>query len=153
MILFNVSAYGESRNVEVLHQSECRDYKLEWLGLKPDVEFDPRFGTQNIRITGKDQNHRLLTPKGELFFSDWNYEPCSPNARWLVFLQDRYGPLHCVRYVNLWKYLEGQKPDLSIFGVEGNIGHVHTNIEWVGEQTVQFEVGGAPRIVRRVRLP
>ena len=153
LFAITVIARGATESSSVLHESRCGDYRLEWVGERPESEFDPRFGTLSIRIVSSSEGSLMFRPTGKLFFSDWGYEPCSPNAQWVVLLQDRYGPLHAVRYRNLWRYLEGNEPDQIIIGIEGDIAHVHSQIEWVGEQTLRFEIGGSPPIMRTITLP
>ena len=49
-------------------------------------------------------------PLGELYFSDWSFEVFSPDGKWALLLQDRFGRYHVVSTQNLRAYLEGTVP-------------------------------------------
>jgi len=146
-------AQGVKAHSAVLHESRCGRYLLQWIGESPGNGYDPRFGAIALRIVKPGGDSRSWAPRGEVFFSDWSYEPCSPNARWLVLLQDRYGPIHAVRAENLWRYLRGGKADQILRGTEGPTAQVHSEIRWIGEQTLRYQIGGSPPLERVVRLP
>lgn len=89
-----------------------------------------------------DAEHYLFEPTGTLTFSDWTFDVFSPDGRYVLLLQDRFGPYHVVRTDHLKAYLtRRQGPDHVIMGRgPGDIAAVHDNAKWVSSQTIEYQL-------------
>ncbi len=90
-------------------------------------------------------------PLGELYFSDWSFEVFSPDGKWALLLQDRFGPYHVVSTQNLRDYLEGTVPPDKVeqaFVPSGLAALVHSNGRWVSDTEFEYQVGETLRTMR-----
>lgn len=124
----------------------CGPWQIHWVGEPPGDPAPPRFGTRALHINHQDGSRYRFQPTGELYFSDWSYEPCSPKGAWVALLQDRYGPIHVVASENLGAYLNGASGHQVVSGNLGEIAHVHSDLQWIDAHTLRYAIGGSPAI-------
>ncbi len=131
---------------EILAERTCGPFRILWKGSRPPEEFPPRYGTTTLELLGADGSTWVWPHASELFFSDWSYEPCSPDGRYVALLSDHYGPIHIVATENLGRYFAGERPMAAVSGVTGPTAHVHSELRWIDGHTLVYAIGGSPAI-------
>ena len=102
-----------------------------------------------------DAKRYPFTPRGELFFSDWSFDVFSPDGKWALLLQDRFGPYHVVRTRNLRTYLEHTAPPDKVEHTivpSGLAALVHSNARWVSDTEFEYQVGGETQGTVRAKV-
>ena len=101
-----------------------------------------RFGVKTLWFTfANDDGVYLFHPRGTLHFSDWRFDIFSPDGRFVLLLQDRFGPYHLVPVAVLKDYLRGRTKPAEIVGQRrkpGDVAAVHAEARWVGEDTIRY---------------
>lgn len=137
----------------VLYEYRCGKFTVQGVGLEPFEDYAPSYFTKALVVRSDVGKSYTMRFSGTLYFSDWGYEPCSPDLKWFAFLQDHYGPIYAVKNENLLAYLNGMTPDRVIFGdYESLHAEVHSELRWREPSTLIFETGGSPPIVHEVVL-
>jgi hypothetical protein len=83
-------------------------------------------------------------PSGDVYFSDWSFDIASPDGRWLLLPQDRYGPYHIVGVGRLSAYLAGGEPDHTLQQLPEDLSHgalIHEGGSWVSDSEVEYRAG------------
>lgn len=122
-----------------------------------DLKVPLVFGTTRLFFTFKDSKTALVfEPKGELYFSDWTFDIFSPDGKWVLLLQDRFGPYHVVATARLADYLQGKAPPDKVVTVprpEGQQALVHSKGRWVSPTEIEYQVGGETQETKRATVP
>jgi hypothetical protein len=136
-----------------LYEYRCGDVRIQGIGQAPLDDYPPSYFTTALIVRSGAHEPARVPISGTLYFSDWGYPPCSPDARWLVFLQDRFGPIHAVRYERLRAYLDGAAPD-RVIAVDNDsaFAWVYSDIRWRAPSTLVFDTGGETTTVHEVPL-
>jgi hypothetical protein len=123
----------------------------------PELKVPLVFGAERLFFTFKDSKTALVfKPEGELFFSDWSFDIFSPDGKWVLLLQDRFGPYHVVATSRLADYLQGKaKPDkvVTVPRPEGQQALVHSGAKWVSPAEIEYRVGGETQETKRATVP
>jgi hypothetical protein len=90
-----------------------------------------------------DKAYPFHPREGELHFSDWKFEVFSPDGRYVLLPQDRFGPYHIVTKARLKEYLAGAGPDFVVSGLRPGRSEfppagVHHDAKWVSPQSIEF---------------
>ena len=120
-----------------------------WIGKDPNVELGTtntplEFGVEKLIFEfSKDKERIVFQPKGQPYFSNWDFNIFSPDYRYVALLQDHYGPYHIIPTENLRDYLLGKNTSFEIVSGRGpdGPGVIHGNIKWVSNDTVEFSAG------------
>lgn len=122
-----------------------------------DLHVPLRFGTTRLFFTFKgDKTALAFEPEGELHFSDWRFDIFSPDGKWVLLLQDRFGPYHVVSIDRLKDYLQGSSPPDKVVTVPRPAGQsalVHSDAHWVSPTEIEYTVGGETSEVQRATVP
>lgn len=131
-----------------------------WVGVDPNIEFETSdmpltFGVHKLYFEFSKTKEKLaFHPLGELFFSDWFFNIFSPDYRFLVLLQDHYGPYHIIPIENLADYLAGKNPQFEIVKTSNaKVGAVHKEINWLSIDTIEFTTsccGGNYTVIHKI---
>jgi hypothetical protein len=122
-----------------------------------DLKVPLVFGCTRLTFSFKDSKTAYeFKPQGELYFSDWTFDIFSPDGKWVLLLQDRFGPYHVVATSHLADYLEGKaKPDkvVTVPRPEGQQALVHSGAHWVSPSEIEYQVGGETQETKRASVP
>jgi hypothetical protein len=90
---------------------------------------------------GNDAHAYAFQAPGAADFSTWEFDIFSPDGRYVLLLQERFGPYHVVRADRLKDYLgKGSEPDFVVSGQDlspSNAG-VHENVRWTSDTAIDF---------------
>ena len=146
--LQNNSSAEESINTKELYKVTTKDNKVTaiWIGEDQTIDSSLKdmpltFGVQKLVFEFSATKERIeFKPQGELFFSSWSFNIFSPDFRFVVLLQDHYGPYHIIPIDNLRDYLSGKNTQFEI--VDGRIpdgsGAIHGEILWLTDDSIKF---------------
>jgi hypothetical protein len=90
---------------------------------------------------GDDPHAYAFQAPGPPDFSTWEFDIFSPDGRYVLLLQERFGPYHVVKSDRLKDYLgKESEPDFVISGQElsPSNGGVHENARWTSDTAVDF---------------
>lgn len=122
-----------------------------------DLKVPLVFGTTRLYFTFKDSKTALeFKPAGELYFSDWTFDVFSPDGKWVLLLQDRFGPYHVVATSRLADYLQGKaQPDkvVTVPRPAGQQALVHSQGRWISPTEIEYQVGGETQETKRATVP
>jgi hypothetical protein len=117
-----------------------------WSGEKTLEGTPVEFGVKKLWFTFAGDGARLeFRGRGELHFSDWNFNIFSPDGAYVLLLQDRFGPFHVVSSKNLKPYLQGKADAERTVGANDYPAHaqdpakVHTLVRWVSNESFEFK--------------
>ncbi len=128
-------------------------------GEKPPAELGVplAFGTSKVSFEFRGDPVRYeFKPSGRIEFSDWAFELFSPDGKWVLLLQDRFGPYHVVSTRKLKDYLRGKvKPEKVERAPVGpaEAALVHSAARWLSNDEFEYRVGGESVETRRATVP
>lgn len=111
---------GLDGNVAIIAPGDVRtitagEVTAHYRGEKPP-DAPPRFGAEALWFSFKgDDAVYPFKPEGVSFW-EWNLDIFSPDGKYVLLLQDRYGPYHVVRTSRLKDYLRGRAKADEIVG-------------------------------------
>jgi len=158
-----ISFADEHQNEKVLFKSTTKDSTISaiWIGVDPNVDsgltgMPLTFGVHKLVFEFSNDKKRIeFKPKGDLFFSDWSFEIFSPDYRYVVLLQDHFGPYHIIPIDGLRDYLEGENPQFEV--ADGQIPRgaaaIHGEITWHSDDEIEFSAsccGGGYMVTHRI---
>lgn len=133
-----------------LKSVSCGAVTAHWLG-KPVEEGPLLYGAESLSFSLPGGALVPFKPTGSLNFSDWSSEVFAPGCRWVLLLQDRFGPYHLVKLERLAAYLGGASADavLETKTASGE-AQVHSDQAWAGPDTFEYfaSLGGEVSVVR-----
>lgn len=148
---------------EELHRITAKDRSITaiWLGVDPNFEnkgydFPLTFGvTKLIFKFGNKNRPYVFQPKGELYFDDWSFNIFSPDYRFVVLLQDHFGPYHIIPIENLRGYLAGKNVrfDIADGQTPGGSATIHGQINWISTDKMEFSAmccGGGYMVTHKI---
>lgn len=135
----------------VLAERTCGKLTLRWEGTPPPPPNPPEYGTERLRarVAGGD----WFELPGDLTFADWRLEVASPDCRWVLLLQDRFGPYHLVRVDGLEAYAAGRRAPDAIVEADHPTGLVHFDAAWLSATRYRFYAGGDPPLAIERDVP
>jgi len=126
-----------------------------FLGEKLPKGLSPWFGVRELHFRLGEAPGRPFSPKGRVEDTDWRFDIVSSDGRWLVLLQDHYGPYHVVAAANLGSYLDGGDPDFVLHKqpeAENAGAWVHADARW-DEGELVYRAGLTDMMEFRFQLP
>jgi len=126
----------------LLHELVLEGVRAQFWGLHVPESVSKRYGVRKLLFVFDDGRSIDFSPRGQLFFTDWQFDVLSPDAQHVLLLQDRYGPYHVVRTDGLVAYLEGGEPAWS-FGYRDSEGSawVHEAAQWSSDREILYSAG------------
>lgn len=122
-----------------------------------DLKVPLVFGTSRLTFSLEgDKTAYEFKPAGTLEFSDWSFDVFSPDGKWVLLLQDRFGPFHLVSTKNLKAYLQGKAPPDKVLGAEvapNEAALVHHDAKWVSAKEIEYKVGGETQETKKAVVP
>ncbi|WP_069472927.1 hypothetical protein [Candidatus Marithrix sp. Canyon 246] len=160
------STYATDKKIDiaekVLFRATTSDNTVSalWVGVDPNIELETSdmpltFGVHKLYFEFPKTKEKLaFNPRGQLFFSDWSFNIFSPDYRFVVLLQDHYGPYHIIPISNLQDYLAGKNPQFEIVEASnGKVSAVHGEINWLSIDTIEFSAwccGGSYTVIHKI---
>ncbi|MEW5734713.1 MAG: hypothetical protein AB1921_07655 [Thermodesulfobacteriota bacterium] len=105
-----------------------------------EMKVPPSFRVEQLLFEFPDGQRIPFKPSGTLYFDDWTFNIFSPDYRYVVLMQDRYGPYHVVPIKELRDYLTGKKsPFEAVSGSTLDIpGVLHGDVKWKTAASFEF---------------
>jgi hypothetical protein len=134
-------AAAETKLPPELHKVTSGTVTAHFGGEKQEDGVPLEYGVTRLWFTfaGDDKTY-VFRPKGELYFSDWEFDVFSPDGRYVLLLQDHYGPYYIVSTERLKDHLTGAEPDYLVSGMSSGstVAGVHDDAKWASPQSVEF---------------
>ena len=108
------------------------------------------FGVESLAFHFADGSQRGFAPKGQLFFSDWQFEIFAPDCSAVALKIDHYGPIDLIPVGDLLGYLQGRTPPTILEAPRGESAAVYGPLEWTRADQLEFstEAGGGVEVFR-----
>ncbi len=135
------AAPTEGQREGVFHAVGCGDVTAEWAGSSdelPQQDAPKSWGAESLAFRFADGALRHFRPAGQLFFSDWSFEPFSPDCAHVALLVDHYGPLHVVPVTALRAYLEGAAAPVVVTAPAQTEAAVYSAVRWRAPDALDF---------------
>lgn len=137
--------------MSVLAERTCGPLTLRWEGTPPPAPNPPEYGTERL-LARLDAGAWFELP-GRLTFADWRLDLVSPDCRWILVLQDRFGPYHLVRVEHLEAYAAGRRAPDAALSAQHPTGLVHHDAVWLSNTRYRFLAGGETDLVTEGEVP
>jgi hypothetical protein len=116
---------------------------VQWFGEKPDpanTRFPVQYYANRMVFNfGSGGGNYEVRPKGRLFHCCYHFDVFSPDWKYVVLLQDHYGPFHVVSAGALKRYLQGNAGPYRVTpGKAPKPAHVTHFKRWVSKETFEY---------------
>lgn len=138
-----------------LHRHETREVTAIWRGSAPDDDFPREMHTETLDFELANGERIAFHPRGQLFMTDWRFDIFSPDDRYVLLLQDRFGPYHVVAVSSLRDYLRGvRSPDYVLGTHDAASGpQVFSGGHWVSPTEIEYTRGDEEDEVIHFAIP